>query len=60
MIPVIVLSQSGDFDPVATEVSYGVDRFFPKPFNPIELKYSVSEIITSKQANGMARIYNWN
>lgn len=57
-IPVVVLSQTGDFDPVATEVNYGVDRFFPKPFNPIELKYSVSEIITSKQANGMARIYN--
>lgn len=57
-IPVVVLSQSGDFDPIATEVSYGVDRFFPKPFNPIELKHSVSEIIASTQANGLARIYN--
>jgi len=57
-IPVVILSQTGDFDPIATEVAYGVDRFFPKPFNPIELKYSVSEIIANKQANGMASIYN--
>jgi len=57
-IPVVVLSQTGDFDPIAAEVPYGVDRFFAKPFNPIELKFSVSEIIASKQANGVARVYN--
>lgn len=57
-IPVVVLSETGDFDPIAAEVAYGVDRFFPKPFNPIELKHSVSEIIASKKANGLARIYN--
>lgn len=57
-IPVVVLSQTGDFDPIATKVSYGIDRFFAKPFNPIELKESISEIIASKELNGMARIYN--
>lgn len=57
-IPIVVLSQTGDFDPIATKVSYGIDRFFPKPFNPIELKESISEIIASKKLNGMARIYN--
>lgn len=57
-IPVVILSQTGDFDPIAAEVPYGVDRFFPKPFNPIELKSSVSEIIASRQEHGMARVYN--
>jgi CheY-like chemotaxis protein len=46
-IPVIILSAAEELDQIIENMPFKVEAFFPKPFNPENLKDKISEVLSA-------------
>jgi DNA-binding response OmpR family regulator len=46
-IPVIILSAAEDLDKIVENLPFQVEAYFPKPFNPENLKDKISEVLNA-------------
>ncbi len=46
-IPIIILSAAEDLDKVVANLPFKVEAYFPKPFNPENLKEEIAKVLVS-------------
>lgn len=46
-IPVIILSAAEDLDKIVANMPFKVEAYFPKPFNPENLKDKINEVLSA-------------